>query len=66
MLGQWEDATKDLYLASMLDYDEEINNVLKKVCLSVHSFSLFSFERFSSCIIILGRDEILRLEQVKT
>lgn len=31
MLGQWEDAAKDLHLASKLDYDEEINAVLKKV-----------------------------------
>lgn len=32
MLGQWEEAAKDLHLASKLDYDEEINAVLKKVC----------------------------------
>ena len=31
MLGQWEDAAKDLHLASKLDYDEEISAVLKKV-----------------------------------
>ncbi|KAK4795940.1 hypothetical protein SAY86_028266 [Trapa natans] len=31
MLGQWEEAAKDLHLASKLDYDEEIHNVLKKV-----------------------------------
>lgn len=31
MLGQWEEAAKDLHLASKLDYDEEINAVLKKV-----------------------------------
>lgn len=31
MLGQWEEAVKDLHLASTLDYDEEINAVLKKV-----------------------------------
>lgn len=34
MLGQWEDAAKDLHLASKLDYDEEINAVLKKVFIS--------------------------------
>ena len=34
MLGQWEDAAKDLHLASKLDYDEEISAVLKKVSLS--------------------------------
>lgn len=32
MLGQWEEAAKDLHVASKLDYDEEINAVLKKVC----------------------------------
>lgn len=31
MLGQWEEAAKDLHLASKLDYDEEISAVLKKV-----------------------------------
>lgn len=31
MLGHWEEAAKDLHLASTLDYDEEINAVLKKV-----------------------------------
>lgn len=37
MLGQWEEAAKDLHLASKLDYDEEISAVLKKVSLS-HTF----------------------------
>lgn len=31
MLGQWEEAAKDLHVASKLDYDEEISCVLKKV-----------------------------------
>lgn len=31
MLGQWEEAAKDLHVASKLDYDEEIRSVLKKV-----------------------------------
>lgn len=31
LLGQWEDAAKDLHLASKLDFDEEIDAVLKKV-----------------------------------
>lgn len=30
-LGQWEEAAKDLHIASNLDYDEEIGLVLKKV-----------------------------------
>jgi hypothetical protein len=32
MLGQWQEAAKDLHVASNIDYDEEINAVLKKVC----------------------------------
>ncbi|KAL8172455.1 hypothetical protein V2J09_024259 [Rumex salicifolius] len=36
MLGQWEEAAKDLHLASTLDYDEEINAVLKKVEPNAH------------------------------
>ncbi|XP_073100394.1 TPR repeat-containing thioredoxin TDX isoform X2 [Elaeis guineensis] len=36
MLGQWEEAARDLHLASKLDYDEEINLVLKKVERNVH------------------------------
>lgn len=33
MLGQWEEAAKDLHLASKLDFDEELSAVLKKVCI---------------------------------
>lgn len=36
MLGRWEEAAKDLHLASKLDYDEEISTVLKKVEPNVH------------------------------
>ncbi|XP_054809667.1 FAM10 family protein At4g22670-like [Prosopis cineraria] len=36
MLGQWEEAAQDLHLASKLDYDEEINAVLKKVEPNAH------------------------------
>eukprot|EP00252_Welwitschia_mirabilis_P020384 TRINITY_DN4998_c0_g1_i1.p1 TRINITY_DN4998_c0_g1~~TRINITY_DN4998_c0_g1_i1.p1 ORF type:complete len:384 (-),score=116.97 TRINITY_DN4998_c0_g1_i1:225-1376(-) len=36
MLGHWEDAAKDLRLASRLDYDEEIAAVLKKVEPNAH------------------------------
>ncbi|KAJ7944789.1 TPR repeat-containing thioredoxin TDX [Quillaja saponaria] len=36
MLGQWEEAAKDLHVASKLDFDEEINAVLKKVEPNVH------------------------------
>ncbi|KAK9091488.1 hypothetical protein Sjap_024665 [Stephania japonica] len=31
MLGQWEEAAKDLHVAAKLDYDEEIGSILKKV-----------------------------------
>lgn len=31
MLGQWEEAARDLHVASKLDYDEEIGLVLRKV-----------------------------------
>ncbi|KAL6986078.1 hypothetical protein U1Q18_019445 [Sarracenia purpurea var. burkii] len=36
ILGQWEEAAKDLHLASNLDYDEEISIVLKKVEPNAH------------------------------
>ncbi|KNA15715.1 hypothetical protein SOVF_095650 [Spinacia oleracea] len=36
MLGQWAEAAKDLHVASTLDYDEEINAVLKKVEPNAH------------------------------
>ncbi|KAK0586411.1 hypothetical protein LWI29_006469 [Acer saccharum] len=36
MLGQWEEAAKDLHIASKLDYDEEISAVLKKVEPNAH------------------------------
>ncbi|XP_052182363.1 FAM10 family protein At4g22670 isoform X2 [Diospyros lotus] len=31
LLGQWEEAARDLHVASKLDYDEEISMILKKV-----------------------------------
>jgi regulator of sirC expression with transglutaminase-like and TPR domain len=31
MLGKWEEAARDLHTASNMDFDEEINAVLKKV-----------------------------------
>ncbi|KAL3677292.1 hypothetical protein R1sor_027240 [Riccia sorocarpa] len=36
LLGQWEEAAKDLHVASTLDYDEEIAAILKKVEPNVH------------------------------
>ncbi|GAA0162048.1 hypothetical protein LIER_18232 [Lithospermum erythrorhizon] len=36
MLGQWGEAAKDLHVASKLDYDEEISDVLKKVEPNAH------------------------------
>ncbi|KAL2652422.1 hypothetical protein R1flu_020550 [Riccia fluitans] len=36
LLGQWEEAAKDLHVASSLDYDEEIGGILKKVEPNVH------------------------------
>jgi len=44
MLGQWEEAAKDLHVASKLDYDEEINAVLKKVCCLDPSYHLSSID----------------------
>ncbi|XWS37561.1 hypothetical protein CRYUN_Cryun19dG0054000 [Craigia yunnanensis] len=36
MLGLWEEAARDLHLASKLDYDEEIGSALKKVEPNAH------------------------------
>ncbi|KAG6553533.1 hypothetical protein Mapa_004446 [Marchantia paleacea] len=36
LLGKWEEAAKDLHVASKLDYDEEIGAILKKVEPNVH------------------------------
>ncbi|KAK8461210.1 hypothetical protein SEVIR_1G000400v4 [Setaria viridis] len=36
MLGKWEEAARDLHTASNMDYDEEINAVLKKVEPNAH------------------------------
>ncbi|ONK61313.1 uncharacterized protein A4U43_C08F28420 [Asparagus officinalis] len=36
MLGQWEEAARDLHMASKLDHDDEIHSVLKKVTSNVH------------------------------
>jgi hypothetical protein len=35
MLGKWEEAARDLHTASNMDYNEEINAVLKKVSVSL-------------------------------
>jgi hypothetical protein len=43
MLGQWEEAVKDLHVASKLDYDDEIKAVLKKV----YSLSFFALNKCS-------------------
>jgi len=31
LLGQWEEAAKDLHVASKIDFDEEISAALKQV-----------------------------------
>ena len=31
LLGQWEEAAKDLQVACKLDYDEEANEILKNI-----------------------------------
>jgi suppressor of tumorigenicity protein 13 len=36
LLGQWEEAAKDLHVASNIDFDEEISAVLKKVEPNAH------------------------------
>ncbi|XP_051136717.1 TPR repeat-containing thioredoxin TDX [Andrographis paniculata] len=36
MLGSWEEAARDLHVASKLDFDEEIDSTLKKVEPNVH------------------------------
>ncbi|KAJ8432651.1 hypothetical protein Cgig2_011817 [Carnegiea gigantea] len=36
LLGHWEEAAKDLHVASKIDFDEEINAVLKKVKPNAH------------------------------
>ncbi|KAJ9535844.1 hypothetical protein OSB04_un001003 [Centaurea solstitialis] len=36
MLGQWEEAAKDLHAASIIDFDEEISAILKKVEPNAH------------------------------
>lgn len=41
MLGQWEEAAKDLHVASNIDYDEEISAVLKKVGSQIFDIYVF-------------------------
>lgn len=52
MLGQWDEAAKDLHLASKLDYDEEIGAILKKVVLKFAVIFLLSFKH--GILVILG------------
>lgn len=46
LLGQWEEAARDLHLASKFDYDEEIGLVLKKV-----KFILLTGEVMKNCAL---------------
>lgn len=65
MLGQWEEAAKDLHLASKLDYDEEIYNVLKKVlvlpCSSQPHSVLYILFHFSKIFMFCPHWEFVHL-----
>lgn len=52
MLGQWDEAAKDLHLASKLDYDEEIGAILKKVVLKFAVIFLLSFKHGILVILV--------------
>lgn len=62
MLGKWEEAASDLHLAAKLDFDEELNAVLKQVILLNSDMLLLKEERiftchtpeFSTFVIIVG------------
>ncbi|CAF2056598.1 unnamed protein product [Brassica oleracea] len=41
MLGEWAEAEKYLHLAYMIDYDEEISDVLKEISLGLSMSLLF-------------------------
>lgn len=50
LLGKWEEAASDLHLAAKLDFDEEINAVLKQVILLNSDLRLLKEERiFTYC-----------------
>lgn len=53
MLGRWEEAAKDLRMASKLDYDEEIGSVLKKVSSVAFIFLQSPICKFLSFCVIL-------------
>lgn len=48
ILGKWEEAASDLHLAAKLDFDEEINAVLKQVII------------FNSDMLLLKEERIFR------
>lgn len=50
MLGLWEKAGDDLYMASKLDFDDEIDLVLKKVILCHDVDLIFKFWLFDVMI----------------
>ena len=56
MLGLWEEAARDLGVASTLDHDEEIGSVLKKVLLS-HTRTSFCF--FVFYLMLFGTVQII-------
>ena len=57
MLGQWEEAAKDLRLACRLDYDEETAKVLKKVWLCVYEY--YTSARNSNAYFCMAYTECL-------
>ena len=49
MLGKWEEAARDLHAASNIDYDDEINAVLKKVGCCYINYVLYIYVFFENC-----------------
>lgn len=64
MLGQWEEAAKDLHVASNLDYDEEIAAALKKVASLDCDRVIGSFLLFNQCGAVLRwrLSDVLKIE----
>lgn len=55
MLGKWEEAARDLHIASKLDYDEEIGAVLKKVRASFLIITVQNHDYVLSSVFIIRK-----------
>lgn len=62
MIGEWQEAARDLNLASNLDHDEEISATLKKVSFEV---LIFCARFFNACVLAIMNQVIPNARKIE-